>query len=160
MIVDFDVHHGNGTQSAFYDQPDVLYASTHQYPLYPGTGSPDEIGVGNIFNAPLRSGSGTKEFQTAMKDKVFPALHEFQPELLLISAGFDAHRDDPLASLNFVEDDYAWVTRELLKIAEQYCQGRVVSVLEGGYQLEALGRSVATHVLEMLSANGESASNA
>ncbi len=149
-IVDFDVHHGNGTQAAFYQQPNVLYASTHQSPLYPGTGNPDETGVGNIFNVPLAAGSGSTEFQQAVKKKVFPALHHFKPELLLISAGFDAHRDDPLASLNLVEDDYAWITRELSDIASRYGQSRIISVLEGGYNLDALAESVAAHILELL----------
>lgn len=145
-IVDFDVHHGNGTQAVFYREPQVLYASTHQMPLYPGTGSARETGVGNIFNAPLPPGSGGEAFRAAMEEKIFPALRKFEPQLLLISAGFDAHRDDPLASLNLVEEDYAWVTRELLSIAKSYCEGRLVSVLEGGYDLNALGRSVAAHV--------------
>ena len=149
-IVDFDVHHGNGTQAAFYQQPNVLYASTHQSPLYPGSGNPDETGVGNIFNVPLAAGSGGPEFQQAVKQKVFPALHQFKPELLLISAGFDAHRDDPLASLNLVEDDYAWITRELSDIASRYGQGRIISVLEGGYNLDALAESAASHVRELL----------
>ena len=149
-IVDFDVHHGNGTQAAFYQQPNVLYASTHQSPLYPGTGSPDETGVGNIFNVPLAAGSGGTEFQQAVKEEVFPALHHFKPELLLISAGFDAHRDDPLASLNLVEDDYAWISRELSDIASLYGHGRIISALEGGYNLDALAESVASHVRELL----------
>lgn len=149
-IIDFDVHHGNGTQAAFYSQANVLYASTHQSPLYPGTGSVDETGVGNIFNAPLPAGSGRVEFQKALEQKIFPALHHFKPELLLISAGFDAHRDDPLASLNLVEADYAWVTTKLIEIAGQYSQGRIISVLEGGYNLEALANSVDSHVRELL----------
>lgn len=149
-IVDFDVHHGNGTQAAFYHDPNVVYASTHQSPLYPGTGSRSETGVGNIFNAPLRSGNGRKEFEAAMEELIFPALHKFIPDLLLISAGFDAHRDDPLASLNFVEEDFAWVTRQLRNIAEKYCEGRLISVLEGGYNLAALANSASVHVKELM----------
>ena len=149
-IVDFDVHHGNGTQAAFYQQSNVLYASTHQSPLYPGTGGADETGVGNIFNVPLAARSGSTEFQQAVIEKVFPALHQFKPELLLISAGFDAHQDDPLASLNLIEDDYAWITRELSHIASRYGHGRIVSVLEGGYNLDALAESVASHVRELM----------
>ena len=150
-IVDFDVHHGNGTQTAFYNQPKVLYASTHQMPLYPGSGSVSEVGEGNIFNAPLAPGSGGKEFRIAMENKILPALKKFQPDIILISAGFDAHKDDPLASLNLVEEDFAWITRELVKIAAKYCKGRIVSVLEGGYNLDVLGGSVASHLRELIS---------
>jgi len=149
-IVDFDVHHGNGTQAAFYKQPNVLYASTHQSPLYPGTGSLNETGVGNIINIPLSAGSNGTEFKQAVKEKLFPALHHFKPELLLISAGFDAHRDDPLASLNLVAEDYAWITRELCNLATRHGHGRIISVLEGGYNLNALAASVAAHVRELL----------
>lgn len=151
-IIDFDVHHGNGTQEIFYREPDVLYASTHQYPFYPGTGSSEETGVGNIVNVPLTAGSGGKEFKTAMLKNIIPALHQFKPQLMLISAGFDAHRDDPLASLDLVEDDFVWVTRELLEIANKYCHGRVISTLEGGYNLQALGSSVAAHICELMNA--------
>ncbi|MCI0668557.1 MAG: histone deacetylase family protein [Methylococcaceae bacterium] len=149
-IVDFDVHHGNGTQQIFYHEPAVLYASTHQMPLYPGTGRRSETGAGNIFNAPLQPGDGSLEFQKSMNEIIFPALHEFRPEIMLISAGFDAHRADPLASLNFTDNDYAWVTRKLLDIADQYCAGRIVSTLEGGYNLKALASSTKAHVSEML----------
>ncbi len=149
-IVDFDVHHGNGTQAAFADNPEVLYASTHQYPWYPGTGAANETGVGNVFNAPLRAGSGSGEFRTAMIDRILPAVDRFRPELILVSAGFDAHRDDPLASLNLDEEDFAWITRELLTLAGKHCGGKLVSALEGGYNLEALGESVAAHVRELL----------
>ncbi len=151
-IVDFDVHHGNGTQAAFAKNPEVLYASTHQYPWYPGTGSANETGVGNIFNAPLPSGSGSREFRAAMAGKILPAVDKFQPELILVSAGFDAHKDDPLASLNLVDEDYAWVTRELSNLAKKHCGGKLVSTLEGGYNLEALGESAAAHVRELLAA--------
>jgi acetoin utilization deacetylase AcuC-like enzyme len=149
-IVDFDVHHGNGTQAAFQKNPDVLYASTHQSPWYPGTGRASETGVGNIVNVPLKAGDGSQEFRAAMTGKILPFIDHFAPELVLISAGFDAHKDDPLGDLNLVEDDYAWVTMELMKLADQHAAGRVVSVLEGGYNLDALGRSVAAHVWALM----------
>jgi acetoin utilization deacetylase AcuC-like enzyme len=149
-IVDFDVHHGNGTQAAFTKNPDVLYASTHQSPWYPGTGRASETGVGNLMNAPLSAGSGSREFRAAMTDKILPFIDKFAPELILISAGFDAHRDDPLADLNLVEDDYAWITAELTNLAGKHAGGRVVSVLEGGYNLAALGKSVAAHVRALM----------
>lgn len=149
-IVDFDVHHGNGTQAMFAKNPEVLYASTHQYPWYPGSGAASETGVGNIFNAPLKSGSGSEEFRTAMRQRILPAVDAFKPELLLVSAGFDAHKDDPLASLNLVEEDFAWITAELLSLARSHAQGRLVSALEGGYELKSLGESVAAHVRELM----------
>lgn len=152
-IVDFDVHHGNGTQATFFRDADVLYASTHQYPWYPGSGAADEIGVGNIVNVPLAAGSGSTEFRHAVQQRILPALHAFKPQLLLVSAGFDAHRDDPLADLNLDEADYTWITAELLTLAQQYAQGRVVALLEGGYQLDALAHSVAAHVRELLRIN-------
>lgn len=145
-IVDFDVHHGNGTQAAFEKDENVLYASTHQQPWYPGTGDDSETGVGNIFNVGLKAGSGSREFRSAMTDKILPAVERFRPDFLLISAGFDAHQGDPLASLNLVEADFAWITAELKALANRSCSGRIVSVLEGGYDLEALGESVAAHV--------------
>ena len=151
-IVDFDVHHGNGTQHAFDKNPQVLYASTHQHPWYPGSGLASETGVGNIFNAPLPAGSGSQEFRAAMERKILPAVDAFKPELVLVSAGFDAHKDDPLASLNLVEEDFAWATRELLQLAARHCGGRLVSALEGGYNLEALGESAGAHVRELLAA--------
>ncbi|MBR44938.1 MAG: acetoin utilization protein [Rhodospirillaceae bacterium] len=151
-MVDFDVHHGNGTQAAFERDGDMLFASTHQSLLYPGTGAADERGVGNIFNAPLRPESGSREFRDAMESKVFPALRSFKPELILISAGFDAHRDDPLANLQLVEADYVWVTGELCRIAAEKCAGRVVSTLEGGYDLRALASSAAAHVSALMAA--------
>lgn len=151
-IIDFDVHHGNGTQHAFQKNPEVLYASTHQHPWYPGTGLARETGVGNIFNAPLPAGSGSKEFRAAMQENILPAIGHFRPELVLISAGFDAHEDDPLASLNLDEGDFAWVTRELLALADQHCGGKLVSSLEGGYNLNALAESVAAHVRELMAA--------
>ncbi|MEE8173590.1 MAG: histone deacetylase family protein [Alphaproteobacteria bacterium] len=151
-VVDFDVHHGNGTQAAFESDGDLFFASTHQSPLYPGTGAADERGVGNIFNAPLAPDSGSIEFRDAMQSKLFPALRVFAPELILISAGFDAHNDDPLAALRLFEADYAWVTTQLCRIAAEKCSGRVVSTLEGGYDLRALAASVAAHVSALMDA--------
>jgi acetoin utilization deacetylase AcuC-like enzyme len=149
-IVDFDVHHGNGTQEIFYSDPSVLYASTHQMPLYPGTGAARETGVGNIFNAPLAPGDGGDKLRAAFEGKILPALDTFKPELIIVSAGFDAHERDPLGSLRMTADDFAWVTRELMKSAEKNCQGRLVSVLEGGYDLQGLADSVAAHVGELM----------
>lgn len=146
-IVDFDVHHGNGTQDLLWDEGRVLFVSSHQMPLYPGTGHPDERGAHRqIVNVPLRSGSGGAEMRGAYESLVFPALETFAPEFLLISAGFDAHRDDPLAGLNWTAADFAWLTRRLLDIAERHCGGRVVSTLEGGYDLQALEECVAAHL--------------
>ena len=145
-IVDFDVHHGNGTQAAFYHQPQVLYASSHQWPHYPGSGQSSETGVGNIINLPLSAGCNGATFRSEYQTKLLPAIKRFAPQLLLISAGFDAHRDDPLASLNLLEDDYRWVTEALMNIAQDCCEGRIVSTLEGGYHLPALAASVTAHV--------------
>ena len=149
-VVDFDVHHGNGTEQIFSDDPRVLMVSTFQHPLYPYSGLTDP--APNMVNVPLAAGSGGEEFRAAVRDRWLPALEAHRPELILISAGFDAHREDPLAGLQFVEADYAWVTRELLAVAERHAKGRVVSLLEGGYALSALGRSVAEHVRELLAA--------
>ncbi len=151
-IVDFDVHHGNGTQAAFYHRPQVLYASTHQFPWYPGTGSIRDSGQGNIFNVPLPEGCDSGRFRTAVCARIIPALQRFSPELLLLSAGFDAHRDDPLSEINLVEDDFAWITHELLAVTRDSTEGRVVSVLEGGYHLDALAASVAAHVRALMEA--------
>ncbi len=145
-VVDFDVHHGNGTQHMFERDADLFYASTHQWPLYPGTGAEGERGVGNVCNAPLPPGSGSGEFRAAIADIVLPALSRFRPDFVLVSAGFDAHRADPLAALELVEDDYAWVTRAVMAAADECCAGRVVSTLEGGYDLAALAASAAAHV--------------
>ncbi len=150
-VVDFDVHHGNGTQAAFTDDPNLFYASTHQSPHYPGTGSPHERGIaGNIVNAPLAPGAGSVEFRRAITDIVLPQLVSFNPELLLISAGFDAHTDDPLAQLNVTTQDFGWVTRELMAVADQSCDGRIVSTLEGGYDLDALAASAAIHLAALM----------
>ncbi|KGM31503.1 arginase family protein, partial [Inquilinus limosus] len=150
-VVDFDVHHGNGTQDIFWSEPDLFYASTHQSPLYPGTGSEDETGVaGNILNAPLPPMSGGVEFRRAMERIVLPAVDAFAPELLLISAGFDAHARDPLAHLELNEGDFAWATLELMRLADRHCDGRVVSTLEGGYDLRALALSTAAHVQTLM----------
>jgi acetoin utilization deacetylase AcuC-like enzyme len=152
-VVDFDVHHGNGTQDAFWADKDLFYGSTHQMPLFPGTGALTETGAGNIWNAPLKAGDGKREFQEAFRTRILPALHDFAPDFLLISAGFDAHRDDPLAQIRLVEEDFIWVTEKLLDLAEKHAGGRVVSTLEGGYNLEALGRSTAAHVETLMAAS-------
>jgi acetoin utilization deacetylase AcuC-like enzyme len=151
-VIDFDVHHGNGTQATFEENPHLFYASTHQSPLYPGTGARGETGVGNIVNVPLRPMSGTVQFQQAFNEFILPALDDFGPDFVFISAGFDAHRRDPLAQLDLVEEDYAWVTERLAGIAARHCSGRLVSVLEGGYDLGALGASAAAHVRALMSA--------
>jgi len=148
-VIDFDVHHGNGTQAAFLDRPDCQYLSSHQSPLYPGTGHRSEQGVGNIVNVPLAASSGSAEIRYAWSKQLEPALREFAPELIIVSAGFDAHYMDPLAGLNFTEDDYRWLTRKILAVAADCAGGRVVSMLEGGYNLEALGSCVAVHVQEL-----------
>ena len=149
-IVDFDVHHGNGTQAAFYKNPAVFYASSHEMPNYPGTGFPNDVGLGNIVNVPLRAGDTGTEFRHKYSSIILPALRSFKPELLLISAGFDAHKDDPLSSVNLVEDDFRWISQELMDCAGQCCNGRVISVLEGGYNLKALAASAAVHVKTLL----------
>jgi acetoin utilization deacetylase AcuC-like enzyme len=149
-IVDFDVHHGNGTQEIFYSDPSVLYASTHQMPLFPGTGAVRETGVGNIFNSPLAAGDGGAELREAFEDRILPALDAFGPELIIVSAGFDAHERDPLGSLQMTADDFSWVTRAIMESAEKHCDGRLVAVLEGGYDLQGLADSVSAHVGELM----------
>lgn len=151
-IVDFDVHHGNGTQDIFWDDPSVFYGSTHQMPLYPGTGKLTDTGAGNIFNAPLSAGADGAVFQDAMRSRILNSLKDFRPDLVIMSAGFDAHVRDPLAELLLVESDFSWITYHLMEIADQYCHGRVVSVLEGGYDLEGLARSTAAHVMALMDA--------
>ena len=149
-VVDFDVHHGNGTQDIFWSDKDLFYGSTHQMPLYPGTGAAGETGVGNIFNAPLKAGDGGEEFRAAMEGVILPALNLFEPELLIISAGFDAHIRDPLGSLQLVEKDFAWATLQLMDIADHHCQGKIVSVLEGGYDLQGLAGGVGVHLQALM----------
>jgi len=150
-VLDFDVHHGNGTQAAFAPHPSLFYGSTHQHPCYPGTGSVRDRGVaGNIVNAPLAPGSGSASFRAAWAERILPPLRAFDPELIIISAGFDAHKADPLAELLLETEDFAWITREILELADAACRGRVVSVLEGGYDLTALAASAAVHVRELM----------
>ena len=152
-VIDFDVHHGNGTQEMFWSDQNLLFASTHQMPLYPGTGSKSERGnFDNIINCPLIAGDGSSEFRAAISEVILPGLLTFQPDLLLVSAGFDAHMNDPLAGLNLQDGDYAWVTKQLLEIADKFANGRFISTLEGGYDLLALTSSVASHVEELLQA--------
>jgi len=145
-VVDFDVHHGNGTQDIFWSDKGLFFGSTHQMPLYPGTGAVSETGVGNIWNAPLRPGDGGEPFKEAFESRILPALRNFGPDVVLISAGFDAHKDDPLANLQLTEPDFGWATAKITEIADEHAGGRVVSMLEGGYNLAALARSVAVHV--------------
>lgn len=151
-VIDFDVHHGNGTQAAFESNEHLFYASTHQSPLYPGTGSARETGVGNIVNVPLPPMAGADQFRRGVTQRILPALEVFRPELVLISAGFDGHKSDPLAQLMLEEEDYAWVTERLLECARRHAGGRLVATLEGGYDLSALGASVAAHVRVLMSA--------
>ena len=145
-IVDWDVHHGNGTQDIFWDDPTVLYCSTHQMPLYPGTGAANETGAGNIVNAPLSPQTGSDVFRDAFMSRVLPALDAFAPDLVIISAGFDAHHRDPLAEINLTEEDFDWATGKLMDSAGRHAKGRLVSLLEGGYDLQGLAFSVAAHV--------------
>jgi len=145
-VVDFDVHHGNGTQDIFWSDNGLFFGSTHQMPLYPGTGAVNETGVGNIWNAPLRPGDGGELFKEAFESRILPALRNFAPDVVLISAGFDAHKDDPLANLQLTEPDFGWATAKITEIADKHAGGRVVSMLEGGYNLAALARSAAVHV--------------
>jgi acetoin utilization deacetylase AcuC-like enzyme len=150
-VVDFDVHHGNGTQEIFWSDPTVLYCSTHQMPLYPGSGAMSERGEhNNIVNAPLRAGDGGSEFREAFETVILPRLRAFKPDLIVISAGFDAHMRDPLANLNFTEEDFGWATRKIMEVADETASGRVVSVLEGGYDLQGLAKSVAAHVTALM----------
>jgi acetoin utilization deacetylase AcuC-like enzyme len=146
-IVDFDVHHGNGTEAFCEAEEGLYYASTHQWPLYPGTGRPGVSGIAeNVLNAAMPPGTGSREFREIMERRILPKVEKFQPELLIISAGFDAHRDDPLAECNLQDEDYGWATEQLVGVAERCCEGRVVSLLEGGYDLGALSRCTAQHV--------------
>ena len=159
-VVDFDVHHGNGTQAAFERDPDLMYVSSHQWPLYPGTGRPSEHGrYGNILNLPLPAGSGSAEFRAAYIQQGLPALERFAPELLLVSAGFDGHARDSLLDgltgldMRLTERDFEWITRELVKVAARSSRGRIVSALEGGYDLRALAASAAAHVAALMGLN-------
>ena len=152
-VIDFDVHHGNGTQAMFWDDAELFYASTHQMPFYPGTGAMEERGAhGNIVNVPLAAMEGSLEFRHAMSATILPALRRFAPDFVLISAGFDAHEADPLAGLRLHEDDFTWATEELLAVARDSCDGRLVSTLEGGYDLHALAASAAAHVAALMTA--------
>jgi acetoin utilization deacetylase AcuC-like enzyme len=149
-IVDWDVHHGNGTQDIFFNDPSVLFCSTHQMPLYPGTGAKDETGAGNIVNAPLSPDTGSDHFREAFRSRVLPRVADFRPDLIIISAGFDAHHRDPLAQINLVADDFDWATGKLMDLSEKSANNRVVSLLEGGYDLEGLAESAATHIFRLM----------
>ncbi|ABV95030.1 histone deacetylase family protein [Dinoroseobacter shibae DFL 12 = DSM 16493] len=150
-VVDFDVHHGNGTQDLLWDEARAFFISSHQMPLYPGSGARHETGAhGNVFNLPFPPDTAGPAFRRQYEAEVFPALENFRPELILVSAGFDAHRADPLAQMALVEEDFAWVTGRLCEIAAEFCDGRVVSTLEGGYDLPALGASTAAHVKTLM----------
>jgi acetoin utilization deacetylase AcuC-like enzyme len=149
-IVDFDVHHGNGTQDIFKDDPTVFYASSHQMPLYPGTGKASETGVGNICNTPLDPNTGGDTMREAYLTRILPALVDFSPDLILLSAGFDAHERDPLAQLNWTSADYGWLTGKLMDVAERACGNRIVSLLEGGYDLKGLAGGVSHHVAVLM----------
>jgi acetoin utilization deacetylase AcuC-like enzyme len=152
-IIDFDVHHGNGSQSVAESEPRLFFASTHQAPLYPGTGAAHETGIeGNVVNVPLPPGADGGPFRRAYRETILPALDRFRPELILISAGFDAHKADPLAGLELDETDYVWVTEQLRAAADRHCRGRIVSTLEGGYNLRALATSTAAHVSALIAA--------
>jgi acetoin utilization deacetylase AcuC-like enzyme len=154
-VVDFDVHHGNGTQDLLWNEARAFFASSHQMPLFPGTGAPDETGAhGNVLNVPLRDGDGSGPFRAAWEERILPAVAAFDPELILVSAGFDAHRADPLAGLMLAEDDFTWVTGALCDLAARHCGGRLVSSLEGGYDLEALAASAAAHVDALIAGGG------
>jgi len=152
-VIDFDVHHGNGTQAMFWDDRNLYFGSTHQMPLFPGTGAISESGVGNICNAPLSAGDGGDVFREAFESRILPQLAAHRPDLILISAGFDAHERDPLGSLRLVEDDFAWATTRIIEIADKSCEGRVVSMLEGGYDLDGLANSVGAHVQVLMDAS-------
>jgi acetoin utilization deacetylase AcuC-like enzyme len=149
-IIDWDVHHGNGTQDIFWDDPSVIYCSTHQMPLYPGTGAKSETGAGNIVNAPLAPDTGTDDFREAFRSRVLPALEDARPDLIIISAGFDAHHRDPLAQINLEADDFDWATAQLMELAERHAGHRIVSILEGGYDLVGLAESGAAHVQRLM----------
>jgi acetoin utilization deacetylase AcuC-like enzyme len=148
-IIDFDVHHGNGTQEIFYNDNSVAYASTHEFPLYPGTGAENETGVGNIFNAPIKSGTKGIEFLKIFENKILAPLDKFKPEVILISAGFDAHFRDPLANINLESNDYFKITKKILELANIHSKGRIISFFEGGYDLQALSESIKEHLIAL-----------
>ena len=148
-IIDFDVHHGNGTQEIFYNDKTVLYASSHEFPLFPGTGSEQETGVGNIFNAPLKNGMEGKEFLKIFDQKILRPIDKFKPEIILISAGFDAHVRDPLANINLESEDFYKITKQIVDLGNIHSKGRVISFLEGGYDLLALSESIKQHLLAL-----------
>lgn len=152
-ILDWDVHHGNGTQEIFYEDHTVFYVSLHQYPFYRGTGAADETGAGKgkgfTLNCPMEAGSTEKEYLEAFREQILPALNRFKPQLLILSAGFDAHKDDPLANIELTENSFAEMTKLVMEISDKHCGGRIVSVLEGGYNLSALAKSVETHLIHM-----------
>ena len=153
LILDWDVHHGNGTQHSFEDDPSVLFISTHQYPHYPGTGAHTETGVGRgqgaTLNCPMPAGSTDSQYETVWREKILPKIAEFGPEVVLLSAGFDAHAADPLASINLSTDFFGWMTERMLEVADQHADGRLVSLLEGGYDLNALAECVDLHVAHL-----------
>ena len=149
-IVDWDVHHGNGTQDIFFSDPSVLFCSTHQMPLYPGTGAKDETGAGNIVNAPLSANDGSDHFREAFRTRVLPRVADFRPDLIVISAGFDAHHRDPLAQINLVAEDFDWATAKLMELSGKSADNRVVSLLEGGYDLQGLAESAAIHIHRLM----------
>ena len=148
-IIDFDVHHGNGTQEIFYNDNSVAYASTHEFPLFPGTGAENETGVGNIFNAPIKSGTKGIEFLKIFENKILAPLDRFKPEVILISAGFDAHIRDPLANINLESSDYFKITKKILELANIHSKGRIISFFEGGYDLKALSESIKEHLIAL-----------
>lgn len=150
-VLDFDVHHGNGTQDIFWDDPGLFYASTHQWGAYPGTGTEEESGAArNIVNVPCPPGCGSEPWRAAVTHGILPRIRDFKPDLIMVSAGFDAHEADPLANMNLVDDDFHWITRQLMSIAHDVCGHRIVSALEGGYDLDALARSAAAHVRALM----------
>jgi acetoin utilization deacetylase AcuC-like enzyme len=149
-VLDFDVHHGNGTQDVLERDPRAFFASSHEWPLWPGTGAASEVGVGNVVNAPLPTGSGSAEFRAAWRDVILPRAAAHRPQMIFISAGFDAHRRDPLAGLMLDTEDFAWITREIMALAAEHAEGRVVSMLEGGYDLTALAEGVDAHVRALM----------
>jgi acetoin utilization deacetylase AcuC-like enzyme len=159
VILDWDVHHGNGTQHTFEEDPSVFYISTHQYPYYPGTGAYSETGMGRgkgaTLNCPLPAHSGDKEYEMAFREKIIPAIHAFKPECIIISAGFDAHQDDPLAQMCLTTDFYGWMTERVVELADYSCDGKIISVLEGGYNLQALPRCIEQHLIKLAGIPGQ-----